>query len=58
MTKSVVLSRPLLGVEERRTRHQNGIVYTPPEEYEGISCKRFFKWLHFLCKVMGLAGQF
>ena len=33
------------------------MVYNPPEEWEGLSCKCSFKLLHFLCKPMGLAGQ-
>ena len=32
--------------------------YTPPEECEGLSCKCSFKLMHFLCKLLGLPGQF
>ena len=37
--------------------HFEDDIYSP-EESEGLSCKCSFELLHFLCKLLGLAGQF
>ena len=40
------------------TRCSTRTIYTPPVECEGLSYQCFFKSLHFLWKMRGLAGQF